>query len=669
MKEIIKNEKGAIILMLVAMIVVLVSVISAFSLINLVQNDHLQTQYQNDKIQEELLLRSEAVRTQLSLENDKNKPLPEREVEILANDRITTYTIENKKEYTMISNFMGYATAEAVAIRSLASARRSRIFIKTNYSPIKRYSERLLRNESLAQYQYFSDEEASENAEGTDDPVKFWGPDVLNGPVHSNSDIWIQQAGGGNNMGWPTFHAMVSTAGIFRKFPEGTHLPDTEAPMDQIFQGGWQEEVASIIFEPTANDIKQNGIRPFDSTKEIVYVKLDGNTYSSMYGDIEFVGIDTFGVYSWYPHTPAWANAVTNAGFNWFEDTDHLWTNYIPMYDTLWTSGPSGTISNQCVWMESELWIEGVVAGKQTWGSADTVFVVGDIWYDGTPIGTSPDDEDNPNRDDYFGLVSEQKILIRYKHKDPFDDMVVRTDNCNDIYLYGAYAAIADGNESLFGIESCHYDGIFTFQYHHMHGSTPDFRAMSPYTGDDTLFSFIDFHKFIYPPNTFVPPNIEDFNLHGAAPVAPYNMCGFPYEDNGYLNSFPNNGPTYAIPYGTDWPYYNPIWPESAANITTERGAIHIFGAIAQRRRGFVHRSGSDPFNHPQGLSSPSPWDIEDYHYSGNHPSCGYDKDYYYDNRFLFVQPPCYPQIYRGFGDTVLSDFKAENWMLKIPPK
>ncbi|MCK4695079.1 MAG: hypothetical protein KAT74_04925, partial [Candidatus Cloacimonetes bacterium] len=86
-------------------------------------------------------------------------------------------------------------------------------------------------------------------------------------------------------------------------------------------------------------------------------------------------------------------------------------------------------------------------------------------------------------------------------------------------------------------------------------------------------------------------------------------------------------------------------------------------GAIAQRRRGFVHRSGIDPYNHPDQYE----WDIDEYHYDGTHPSTGYAKDYHYDQRFLFVQPPDYPQVYRGWGTNILSSFDEQTWFFKTP--
>jgi hypothetical protein len=55
-----------------------------------------------------------------------------------------------------------------------------------------------------------------------------------------------------------------------------------------------------------------------------------------------------------------------------------------------------------------------------------------------------------------------------------------------------------------------------------------------------------------------------------------------------------------------------------------ERGTIHLWGSIIQKRRGYVHRS--------------------------NHSGTGYGKNYHFDQRFDKLIPPCYlnPTDYRG---------------------
>jgi len=176
----------------------------------IVSTDQLQTQYSHDIIQEEILLRSENKRTHLSIEFNQDRPLPDRSIEIIEPHRITSYKIKSTSRLQMISNFMGYATEQVVAVTSNITAKRSRNYSNANKSPIKRTTARYMRNQSLAQYQYFTHNESSENADGGQEAaaVKFWGPDVFYGKVHSNDDIWIQQAGAGNNSGWPTFYDM-----------------------------------------------------------------------------------------------------------------------------------------------------------------------------------------------------------------------------------------------------------------------------------------------------------------------------------------------------------------------------------------------------------------------------------------------------------------------------
>ncbi len=761
-KKLLNNNIGSVLVMVIAVMLSIVAVASSASLMVVTGHNQLETQYSHDKVQEELLLRSEAIRLHLSLEHNGSRPLPGRVIQILSPDRRTTYLISSRGQLKVLESFMGLATQQAYAIQSLITARRDRWIARSIKSPVKRYSERLVKNKSLAEYQYFTNVEASENADGgvAAAQVKFYGADDLYGPVHSNDFIWIQNSGG-----WPTFHDMVTTSEWIMDFGTQQRAIYT-APMDQIFLGGFVEEVPEIIYSPTAKLIRQNGIELGDPDTDIVYAKLADGGFDCMFGNIQLVSVDTFGVYSWFPHTTDLANFVVNNGGNWYEDSNHIWTNHIAVYDTIWTVGSNFPVTNQSVWVnEAELWIEGQVYGAQTWASADTVFIVGDITYANTPYNTPPDVAGSANISDYFGLVSEEKILIRYKHKDPFDDFALRTDNCTDVMLYGAYAAIGQGDEALYGVMNCHYEGIFTFQYQHPHGSTPDFIALSPYVfeeftirlidtagdgwdgaemdvyingelrfdditcygglsthlfnvdhgdvietvytagtnedehlyeildGDlnvvasdgpnpgpgiiyqamltpdtDTLYNYVDLHKYIFPPNSMLPPGIEGFNMHGGAPV--YNTTnGFPYESTAYINSYPNNtAGNYVYPYGTDYPWYNPVWPESADDLVFERGVLTIYGAIAQTRRGFIHRSGSDPYNHPYGNSNPSPWEMDLYHYDGSHGSTGYDKDYHYDRRLMYVQPPDFPQVYEGWGETTLTAFEKKSWFYKAPP-
>ncbi len=347
----------------------------------------------------------------------------------------------------------------------------------------------------------------------------FWGPDVFDGPVHSNDYIDINQIGGGNNNGWPTFYDFVSSSKYFMMSRYQTYLIPI-APIDEIFQNydglGYQEQIPEITNIGDSQAIYENGLHPFDSSYDIIYLKLNGNSYDAMQGDI--VPIDTLDipVYSWFPADSNQVDLAIEQGYNWFEDSDSIWTNHVTIYDTIWTP-ISGALINESIYVESELWIEGNVAGNLSIACADTVYITGDITYASTDVGDDPADHDNPNYVDYFGLISEKSIIIKYKHRDPFNNDVIIDDNCNDIYLYGVYQALGVGEEEH-GEYAPFYDGQFTYEYKHPHGSTPDFVGKSPYTLQDTLYRYVDLHKYIFPKQEGLPAQIDGFNLHGNDP-------------------------------------------------------------------------------------------------------------------------------------------------------
>ena len=468
--------------------------------------------------------------------------------------------------------------------------------------------------------------------------------------VHSNDIINILSVEGL----YPIFNSLVTTSQHFT-VSDGAQLSD-------IFPNGYLEGVPPENYTLPEDFDPYMPFASYDA--DIVYVNIQGTHYTSKLGKIQVIGVENFPVYAWYPQDAQQAQEAYDNGYNLLDPQNIIYINQVTLYDTIWTDGPTEDIENDSqLFTEKTLWIKGNISQKQFWCSSENLHWAGDITYQNTPVGTPPDHPENYNEQDYFGLVSLKRIIIKYKFKDPMNDFQINDDNCDGINLYGAYCAVQEADENIYGDMTSHFDGIFTFEYQHPHGSTPNYVAKSPYTSDDTLYQYVDLHKYIFPRNNFVPPDIFGFNIHGGAGVYPYGMCGYPYESPAYV--YPNTGPNYNYPYGTDWPWYNPVWPESAADIDTERGIIHIYGAIGQRRRGYVHRSGIDPYNHPNQTE----WNLEYYHYDGTHPSSGYNKDYHYDNRFLFVQPPCYPQVYRGFGESVLTEFKAENWHMKIPPE
>jgi Secretion system C-terminal sorting domain len=457
-------------------------------------------------------------------------------------------------------------------------------------------------------FQSYMDRMISVNAsEENWDPLRFWGVDVFGGEVYANSDIWIRQIGGGNNSGWPTFMSLVLSGGIIMDFSTGAPAVNS-APMDEIFWGGYMEdyvvEMGEIELPGSAVEVRENGLILEGSLdRDILYVQLEGTTAMCCYADIEYEEME-FTVYNSYPDPlhPEWAIG------------DSIWTNVVQVPYLDWDDGTfSVTVMDASVFCYCELWIEGSVSGKMTWASADTIYITDDITYG----SVTPGEEVPFDCPDMFGLISEKSILIKYKHWNPNTEEL-ESPNCDDVILYGAYAAlgVADPNSAYPGYE----EGIFSFEYQHPHGSTPDFMGVSPYTGNDTLFSYIDFHKYVMPPAEGYTGD-AGFILHSNHPVAGYSACGYPYENPDYEQAD-------VTPFGTDKPFYNPVWPESSDDIVYERGEITVFGSIAQRRGGFSHRSGADPNNHDEHII-----DHGEHLYGGTHESVGYGKAYHYDDR------------------------------------
>jgi len=524
--------------------------------------------------------------------------------------------------------------------------------------------------EPLSRYERFSNFEASENVnvdDGGNGILPYSGTDVVFGPVHSNDDIWIRQMGGGSNSGWPTFHGFVSTTGKIL-LPSGVSAEDSGAPMDIIFRGGYQEEVVPKN-GINASAIRANGTWLFNEGDfQVCYVNIEGGS-ATIYKGMITSQVEEFPVYSWYPADADWVDFAIENDFNWFEDSEVIATNYVTVYDTTWVVSSMGIPDYSTFFVPAELWIKGEVTGNQTWGSSGNVRIIGDITYTGTNVGDHPDgfsgldDETNEpeydgsvNTHDYFGLVSEQNIYIAYKNYTPDPSHQLETPNVeggtdNHVYLYGSYAAIAQGDVELYGDDAPYYDGQFTFEYQHPHGSTPNFIAASPFTGEDTLYKYIDLHKFILPTEGDLDENLEGFLVHSSNNYNPQlETSGYPNINEEYLNSFPNLGPNYVYPHGTDYPWYNPVWPEAAQDIVMERGTLHVFGSIAQTRKGFTHRSGSDPANHPG-----ENWDLDAHQFGGSHASTGYDRDYFNDRRLETVNPNNFPYIINGSENKIVT--------------
>ncbi len=615
MLKVIQNQKGSF---GIALVVAIIAILSGASLSSVAFRDVRSFRLQLDSVQEFHILRSEVDRGRLvaSIYHDMDNPppittLPDRHINVEFGNHRTRYTARTK-----LNTYEEFAET-GFLIRSLITAVRGtgQLTTEENKSPVKRYGENFIQSlQTLAIFHYFSDiDRALDDVEGN---IRFFGQDVVHGRVHSNTDIWIR-----NLYGWPTFTGLVTTSGIVRVYPGG----GTDFPEEQIFQGGLIEEYPRVVFDPTADLIRANGLRPFGSTEHdnrIAFVTVNGSAYESYIGTIQPGPVDTLVIYDSYPpYGPV---------------GDTIGLNVIAPSDTVWLPGPSGTVSDQSVWVPYELWISGNFGGSQSWGSAGNIYLKDDITYEGTVPGQPPDGGHNgtnpENRNDYLGLISEESIYIQYGYKHPTDNVRYKP-NTNSIYIYAALCAMGeDDGPNQYGIHN--NSGIFTFQYQFPKGATPD----QMWQGE--LWEYIDLHRFHFPTSPFNP-----------------------------------------WPAGLDYPGYNPIWPEpgpvfgvppipnphGAPTVNFLRGDINLFGSVAQRRRGFVRRSGNPDYDTSETL-----WHIEEGVF-GRHTgqASGYNKEYYFDTRFEKTGPPDFPLVkFEGYESDELQQlgYQTLSWQFKSPP-
>ncbi|MDP2172938.1 MAG: hypothetical protein Q8J62_04110 [Candidatus Cloacimonadaceae bacterium] len=602
----------------VAMLLMVIAMMSGFTLSSLAMRDVMAFQYDFENLQTMLFLRSEAYRGQKIAQKMGSVIIPvrttERAVEIVNSAMKKTFKMQSVlQKGTTLDTLEDIVVGDQKQMTEVRSLVRSKTgigqvaFANPKHSIIRKYGVLTLESETFAKFMYFSDTDASMHG----NPVYFWGPDMLYGRVHSNTDIRIKQGGGGDNNGWPIFHGWVTTNGVVLSTPAGYNV-------NEVFPGGLTENYGHVVFPDQANRIRNTGnyVGPSDLDRErIMLVEVNGSSYTAQMGDPTDWVRSFSDVYIPYP-PPNPANLQ--------------YRNIYMIRDTVWTMAGNGNSGNRSQFVNSKLWLKGTFGSYQTWGCADTLFLIGDILLSGTSRGTNP----AGNSSDVVGLVSEKSIVVKYAYRSPVDSLRIHTNMGPDtgfggIWIYAAMAALGDGR----GVNW--KDGVFTFEYQHPHPSVPNFRI------GNTVYKWIDLHRRRFPQSVPWPPLI-------------------------------------------DFPWYNPIWPERVPYL--ERGYISIYGSVSQRRRGFVHRSYLDAewpsgglWNQPNdfcgGSSAPGlvahtdpvlGIPLTNVNYPGaSGIGTGYKKNYFYDSRFYKTSPIDFPEVTRKDE----TPFAALNWVIKRPPE
>ena len=644
MKNILKSQSGNI---AIAMLLAVIGAMSGLTMSSLALRNSVAAMSELEDIQSVHFLRTEADRGQayLSVAAKRDPDIvggvrtPTRKIQMNGSNYRKLYSMQSLINKTYKETDADYvevggelqatptgASITFYQVRSLVEGRTGTSDIyygRRDLSLTRKYGELTLLQDTGPVFMYFTDSELSPN----DTNVYFYGYDVINGPVHCNTDIQIKQLGGGNNNGWPTFLSIVTTSGVVISSPPSY-------PRDNVFQGGLIENYDEYEFPTNMNEIRAFGSQIGPSGEDrILMVTVDDTQVSGWQGQIT-TRREHKELYPNYPMGYPYADPPTTV-------------NYFPTTDTLWTPFSMTAHNGGAYWANCKLWIKGTFKGFQTWASADTMWLIGDLTYTDTALGASP----LQNKKDMLGLVSEQSIIIKYAYRDPSDSLRVHTnmgsdgDLDNGIWIYAAMAALGKGVNDRYG------DGVFTFEYQHPHGSIPAVKFNPPTDDPDAgmiVFDWIDIHRNYWPQSA-----------------------------------------AHSWPAWLDFPWYNPIWPEARPYL--ERGTINIWGGVNQRRRGFVHRSMNDseyPSN--SGVWNP-PTDLcggpcgttatniqlyqnpavgvtlQSRHYPGASGSgVGYKKNYNYDTRMYTVKPPFWP-YFKKQGERL--PLEQGSWYLKKPPR
>lgn len=333
-------------------------------------------------------------------------------------------------------------------------------------------------------------------------PSYFWGPDEIDGSVRVNTNLWLKQAGGGNNGGWPLFHAPVITSGSIESF-SGT------IPYESVFLGGYVENAPPLNpdVEFMRTSITENliSIGAEDEENTIYMLDATGTSANLLKASIT-ERMDFADVYASYPPPVG----------------DVLYQNIFTVRDTVWTVLPTQEISNGLRFY-SPLWIKGSFQGNVVIYSHKDIYLIGDILLANTIAGTSPSNPDSPNNSDRVSLISEGQIIIKYGYKDPISGVRIHP-NCDadgeGITIY------ADLIAPQLNAPNPRKDGIFTFEYQHPHPSTP---IQSIY---GVSYDWIDLHRYPFP-QTATQPWLSNLDYPWYNPLWPE---GHPFRERGTVN-------------------------------------------------------------------------------------------------------------------------------------
>lgn len=241
--------------------------------------------------------------------------------------------------------------------------------------------------QSFAEWLYMTDRETQEYRPPGQDIIRFWGPDTLDGKVHSNDKLHFQER---NNM-WPVFWELVTSC--------STRFDPWDADQYVVFDKGYELGYSHIYLPNTADSVRaHNGIIPIignPSPNIVTEVTLDLNTIYVRYRIADSLSREQD------PSQWTWLNGDT------FREGDEYpvpSTGALFIDDEVWIAAPKNKSHYSEPGGDS---LHGFIGQLTIAASGDIIIaqdvVVASVEADGTVPETS---------EDLLGLISEKHILV-----------------------------------------------------------------------------------------------------------------------------------------------------------------------------------------------------------------------------------------------------------------
>ncbi len=293
---------------------------------------------------------------------------------------------------------------------------------------------------------YFTDEEVNP----ADDPggeitISFYGADNIYGRLHSNGWIKINGAAGG----YPQFYGPVSTAREDVMWLNGTN-PDYD-----IFHEGIQFNYPDSSGYPLPPEAAIDSMRT--------------NAGLAIWSTDVF--IDSL---------DSWEEIATTLRIrgNHLLIEQWLYDHFYPDGDTIFHDGSyqyGQTLAlpppqQGVVALQGKLFLEGYLSGQVTFLSADTIWLIDDVWYadvafDGVNwIGNPPEDEKGmpvPGSSNRMGIVSEKNVIIAFTPQNGGYNSGQNLPDCD------AVQGVADREHILITAAIMALDNVFEADFWH----------------------------------------------------------------------------------------------------------------------------------------------------------------------------------------------------------